>query len=299
MQLERAILFLVFNRPDTTARVFEAIREAQPIKLYINADGPRQNRPDDVANINLVKEICSKIDWPCQVSTQFNTENLGCLKSVTKGISWFFDNEEDGIVLEDDCLPDPSFFTFCDKMLAKYETNEQIMHIGGNSYQDNNAEKGNSYFFSRYNHIWGWASWRRAWKMYDPLLEKWPNAKKENHLKSILNYNKAEKYWTKKFDKTHEGQFVWDYRWTYSVWINHGMAVLPWNNLVRNIGLEGQTTHAFAGGFLENYKITPITDFSAPEKIEVNLKADRLGFDNVFTIPFVLKLKSKVKQIIG
>ena len=299
MQLNRAILFLVFNRPQTTKIVFEAIRNAKPVRLYINADGPRQNRQDDVDNIAAVKAIFDKIDWPCEVITNYNTENFGCLNAVSGGISWFFEHEKAGIILEDDCFPDASFFTFCDLMLTRYASNEKIMHIGGNSYQDSNPNKTNSYFYSRYNHIWGWATWRRAWNLYDPKLEKWPSQKENKLLTTILNYSKAEKYWTKKFDKTHAGEFVWDYRWTYSIWSNHGLAVLPWNNLVKNIGLDQQSTHAFAGGFLETYSIEPITNFEAPKKIEVDLLADKLGFDNVFTIPLSIKLKSKLKQLMS
>ena len=166
------ILFLIFNRPETTKKVFSAIKEVQPPRLYIAADGPRSEQPDEADHCELARTIATKVDWDCEVKTLFRDQNLGIRIAVSQAIDWFFEQEPEGIILEDDCLPDQSFFWFCKELLEKYRNDTRIMHIGGTNFQFGKNRTNYSYYFSRYAHIWGWASWRRAWEYYDEKLKK-------------------------------------------------------------------------------------------------------------------------------
>ena len=166
------VLFLIFNRPETTIQVFSAIKKAQPNRLYIAADGPRPEYPDEVNHCKIARTIATNVDWDCEVKTLFRDQNLGCRLAVSQAIDWFFEQEPEGIILEDDCLPNQSFFWFCKELLEKYRNETRIMHIGGTNFQFGKNRTNYSYYFSRYAHIWGWASWRREWKYYDEKLKK-------------------------------------------------------------------------------------------------------------------------------
>lgn len=158
-----AVLFIIFNRPETTQRVFEAIRLAKPSRLYVAADGARENKAGENELCEQTRKIIQNIDWQCDVKTLFQKENLGCGKAVSKAISWFFENEEMGIILEDDCLPHPSFFKYCEELLEKYKNNEMIGIISGSNFQKSKKIGDCSYYFSDLINVWGWASWARNW----------------------------------------------------------------------------------------------------------------------------------------
>lgn len=243
-QLSTAVLFLVFNRPDTTAQVFEAIRKARPPRLYVAADGPREGRDGELERVAKVREIVTNIDWPCEVKTLFREKNLGCKAAVSGAITWFFDQEEEGIILEDDCLPHEDFFSFCETLLDRYRDDERISVITGTNYQDGNWRGDGSYYFSRYNHVWGWASWRRAWTFYDGELNFWPTWKHSTDWRGKLTDRVERKYWERIFNLMHEKQIdTWDYPWTASVWYRGGLTVTPNANLVSNIGFGADSTH--------------------------------------------------------
>src|SRR6478736_1770065 len=179
---ETPILFIVFNRPDTTRVVFEAIRKVKPKKLYIAADGIRSKVKSDEENCAKVRAIVNDVDWECDVKTLFHEENLNCGKAPSTAISWLFENEEEGIILEDDCLPSTSFFLFCEELLERYRYDSRVMHIGGNNFL-NGWQKDNdySYYFSRSGHIWGWATWRRAWNKFDFDISLYSKLKDKNY----------------------------------------------------------------------------------------------------------------------
>src|SRR3989344_9553516 len=208
------ILFIIFNRPDTTDIVFAEIKKVRPEKLFIAADGPRKNTPEDYKKCAQTREIIKKIDWPCDVKTLFQKENLGCGYGVSTAINWFFDFVEEGIILEDDCAPDQSFFYFCQELFEYYRDNKKIMHISGDNFQYGKKRGFSSYYFSEYAHGWGWATWRRAWKFFDFNCVS-PEQKKSN----------------------------WDKQWYLSVRKQKGLAVLPNVNLVSNIGIGDNSTH--------------------------------------------------------
>ncbi|MFM6693784.1 MAG: glycosyltransferase family 2 protein, partial [Microcystis panniformis] len=264
-QLTTPVAFLIFNRPDTTARVFEAIRQAKPPKLLVVADGPRPDRADDIEKCKAARAVIEGVDWDCEVLKNYSDLNLGCGKRPATGITWVFEQVEEAIILEDDCLPHATFFRFCEELLNYYRQDERIMVISGNNFQFGRNRTDYSYYFSRYNHIWGWASWRRAWQYFDYDLKLWPKIRKENWLTSILENRKVVKYWTKNFQRTYEGDpTVWDYRWTFACWIQNGLTILPNHNLVSNIGFGEDATHTI--GSKSRVANLPVKEMNFPLK---------------------------------
>ncbi|MEN3015363.1 MAG: hypothetical protein ABDH21_04845 [bacterium] len=229
------VLFLVFKRPDTTKQVFEMIRQARPPRLYIGADGPRDWVEGEKQKVQAVREyIMSNIDWDCQVKTLFREKNLGCGKAVSEAITWFFENEEMGIILEDDTVPSLSFFWFCEELLNKYRDNHQIWHIAGYSIQTDLIEY--SYRFSRLVPIWGWASWRRAWKHYDYSMSKF-----DKNEKDIYEYfGRYKPDVLKTFEEVRD---TWDIQWAFTCVYNRAITIIPKRSLVKNIGFGKESTH--------------------------------------------------------
>jgi hypothetical protein len=241
------VLLIIFNRPDTTRRVFEAIREAKPPRLYIAADGPRPEVKTDPENCEKARTIVQQVDWPCEVNTLFRDTNLNCGLAPSSAFTWFFDHEEEGIILEDDCLPSPSFFGYCQELLQRYRSDTRIMHIGGNNFLNGwQKDKDYSYYFSGSGHIWGWATWRRAWKHFDFNLRHYADLKPKGYFNNFF-LNWPEKFYRlRKFDKTvRPGTKVdwWDYQWDFARYIHSGLAIVPKVNLVKNIGFGEIATH--------------------------------------------------------
>ena len=239
--MDIAILFLVFNRPELTARVFASIRDARPSRLYIAADGPRASRINENELCNLVRYISTRIDWPCEVKTLFQDRNMGCMRAVSSGIDWFFKHEKEGIILEDDVVPVPSFFTFCHEMLKKYKDDDRVGMIAGSNLISNEL-KSSDYFFSEIYSIWGWATWRRVWQSYKVELDDWPNAQKEYYLMNRFNA-KLGRYFIDNFNNIKAGRIdTWDHQWAYNCIFNSKLCLTPSVNLVSNIGVDG--THS-------------------------------------------------------
>lgn len=240
---ELPILFLVFNRPDTTTRVMEAIRAARPPRLYVAADAPR-DRPGEAEKSEEARRIATAVDWPCEVNTLFRGSNLGCRRAVSEGVTWFFENEPEGIVLEDDCVPSASFFAFCAELLHRFRDDEQIMCITGDNFQDDMGDYPSSYYFSKYNHVWGWASWRRAWERYDVGMKLFPAFVDAGGLDAMSRTPGFAKSWEKTLRSVYEGKVdTWDAQWLFACWINNGLTCTPRVNLVSNIGFRSDATH--------------------------------------------------------
>jgi len=222
----------------------EAIRRAQPPRLYVAADGPR-DRPGEPRRCEEVRRIATAVDWPCDVKTLFRDQNLGLRRAVASAIDWFFESEEEGIVLEDDCLPSLDFFRFCTELLERYRTDTRVMAICGSSYVNPGSNHTASYYFSYYADVWGWATWRRAWQLYDRDLTRWPEFRARRGLE-VISSGRAwtESYWTQMFDATREGRIsTWDYQWMFTVIERSGLACYPTRNLVSNIGFRADATN--------------------------------------------------------
>lgn len=247
MALNTPVLLLVFNRPEHTQRVFQEIRKARPARLFVSADGPRAHVASDAENCRLTREIAGQVDWDCSVHTNFQNENLGCRLAVHGGISWFFEQVDAGIILEDDCLPEPAFFPFCTEMLNRYAGDERVMHVSGfNPAPELCRRLKSSYFFARIPFIWGWASWSRAWKYYDPaftgLDDMWFD--RSGGLFKFLRNRAARRYVWDKFARTRAGEInTWDFAWFFTLLKREGLSICPSSNLVRNIGFDGAATH--------------------------------------------------------
>ena len=252
-EMHTAVLFLVFNRPDTTKQVFEVIRQARPPRLYVGADGSRDGKIDEKGRCEEVRKIATSVDWPCEVKTLFREENLGCRRGVSGAIDWFFKHEPEGIILEDDCLPSPTFFQFCQDLLEYYRNDERVMMIGGVNFQSGWRRTDNSYYFSNYTHIWGWASWRRAWQHYDVTMSQWPFIRDYGYLKDIYKNQRLIQNWTHIFEQVYQERIdTWDYQWHLACLAQHGLCILPNINLVSNLGFNAEATHTVTVNRLAN-----------------------------------------------
>lgn len=241
------VLMIIFNRPDTTRMVFEAIRAVKPPRLYIAADGPRPGKESDIEQCRETRKIVREVDWDCEVKTLFRDINLNCGKAPASAMTWFFEHEEAGIILEDDCLPSQSFFWFCQELLERYRDDDRVMHIGGNNFLNGwRKDRDYSYYFSRCGHVWGWATWRRAWAKFDFKISLYEKLKQKGYFENFF-MNPLEKiYRLSKFDKTiaaNGSADWWDYQWDFARYAQSGLAIIPEKNLVKNIGFGDNATH--------------------------------------------------------
>jgi hypothetical protein len=243
-QTQSAVLFIVFNRPETTGLVFERIKAAQPRHLYIAADGPRTDRAGEAELCAQTRAVAQLVDWPCQVNTLYRDTNLGCKEAVSSAITWFFEHEEEGIILEDDCLPAHSFFKYCDTLLEKYRYDTRIRHIGGANLQQGNIRGNASYYYSNLTHVWGWAGWRRVWQEYDKDLTKYHTADVRLQMSRIFTDTYILDSWVEIFTALKAGRIdTWDYQLTFLNFFNHSLSVIPNQNLISNIGFGNGSTH--------------------------------------------------------
>lgn len=270
---------MIFNRPDYTKAVFAEIRKAQPKKLFIVADGPRMASEEAICK--ETRAIVENIDWPCEVHRNYAEKNLGLKERFRSGLDWFFENVEAGIILEDDCLPNPSFFRFASEMLERYKDNERIMIISGDKFLSDFNIK-DSYLFSRYFPIWGWATWRRAWKKYDVAIESWKLSESKKRLKKMYTQKYMVNYTSRLFDGIRSGKFnTWDIQWLYACLMSNGLCIIPGRNLVSNIGVSG--THQ--GGYNQNlptYDIYTAGALRHPETITENTNYDHTFYERDF-----------------
>jgi hypothetical protein len=273
---------LIFRRPDLTARVFEAIRKAQPTKLLVVADGSR-NESEEIL-CQQTRAVIESVDWDCEVIKNYADENLGCRKRVSSGLDWVFAQVKEAIILEDDCLPHPSFFRHCQELLDYYREDERIWCISGDNFQDGQWRGDGSYYFSNYNHCWGWASWQRAWQKYDYDLANWEKFRDGQYLNSILDSELEIKYWQNIFEQLYKTgkPNTWDYPWTFTCWENSGLTILPNVNLVSNIGFGIDGTHTLGESKLANMPVQDIGEIRHPSFLVRDRLADEYTFDHHF-----------------
>ena len=242
VMLTTAVAFFVFNRPILTAQVFSQIRLAAPKQLFIIADGPRPDHPEDPLLCATVLEIINQVTWDCEFHTLIRSENVGCRNSIPWGLDWVFTYTDRCIILEDDCLPKLSFFTYCETLLTQYENDLEVMTISGCSPESVNKKHSASYYFSRYPNVWGWATWKRAWNLVDINANKWSSLKNTDWLKTIFPNRQHRNFWHRIFNHMSEID-TWDYALTFSCWLVGGLSIRPSQNQIQNIGFAGSATH--------------------------------------------------------
>lgn len=277
------VLLIFFRRPETTAQVFEAIRAARPERLYLAADGPRAHRDGEAVLCQKTREVVARVDWPCQVETLFRDSNVGIRKNVSEAITWFLDQVGEGIILEDDCLPNPDFFRFAAENLDRYRNDERVMQICGSSFLKPDAAPA-SYFFSRYGHGWGWATWKRAWSCLDLGLESLEPFLSEARQASFWDTPRERKYWEYTFRRTRDLPIdTWDYQWKFSQWKSGGLSLYPWANLVTNLGFgEGATNTTQTGEAKGDRPFEPLGDLVHPSFVIRNRAADQHNFLHMY-----------------
>lgn len=307
---EVPILFIVFNRPSTTKQVFDAIRKMYPKRLYIASDAPRQTNETDISRCAEVREIVKNVDWQCEVHYLFQEQNLGCSLGPRRAFEWFFLNEEEGIILEDDCLPSRSFFIFCEEMLHRYRSDKRIISINGSNLGYELID-GNSYTYSRFMNMWGWATWRDRAQVIDYDLLEW--RKRKN--KYFWLWKKLRKtffdidvrwinFWRHQFDRTIYNKSLtwWDYQWIYYQLRFKKLSIVPGLNLVSNIGFNNEGHHTIYD-FLPGANI-PIKELIAPFNAVPKVVADmyyeeehvKKVWQNHKRMPLMFFVKMYIKQ---
>ncbi len=296
------ILLIWFNRPQHASRVLERLRACRPTQLYIAIDGPRLNHFTDAQNVAQCLQLIDTIDWPCMVKCLVREKNLGCKYGVSSAIDWFFEQVECGIILEDDCLPDTTFFSFCTELLQRYSNDYSIMHISGSNLVQQNRWSSDSYIFTTICHIWGWATWRRAWKLYDVTMTTFLQEDKKGKPYDVVHNESSARFWQKGFQQTYSGQIdTWDYQWVYAIWLNKGLCILPDRNLVQNIGFDAQATHTVKDSSpYANLPTSPITKIIHPKAVAECVDASYWLHKTLYQLPswperFKGKLRNRLR----
>jgi hypothetical protein len=239
------VVFFIFNRPELTARVFARIRDARPTDLLIVGDGPRPGRDGENRRVAAARRIVlDGIDWPCKLHANFSERNLGCRQRVASGLEWAFSCVSEAIVLEDDCLPDPSFFGFCTSMLARYRDDASVLHVNGTNLAPRRLPGGAAYRFSRHAWMWGWATWSRAWTHYDAEFSTWSS--RQTAVRDSFASSWEAQYWLSSWNRIRSDPIrgdTWDFPWQFSVRAAGGRVLMPRHNLVQNLGFGADATH--------------------------------------------------------
>jgi len=297
MSLSTPVGFLIFNRPDLTEQVFAAIAQAKPKKLFVIADGARHS--EEVEKCEQTRAVIEKVDWDCEVLTNFSDTNMGCGRREASGFDWVFSQVEEAIFLEDDTLPTPSFFNFCEAMLDRYRDDDRIMHINGdNSYNQDRTDYG--YYFSKYMHGWGWASWRRAWQHYDYSMKSWTQFKREGMLELACDCPYEQQYWSGMFEQMHKDPQVmdtWDYQWMYACWSQGGLVIAPSKNLISNLGFNrADAAHTVGDSPRAKLPTTDMWNIEHPPFVVRHRAADLHTFDYAFGGKDMKKLSTKIRR---
>ncbi|HEV2764310.1 MAG TPA: hypothetical protein VGV38_15125 [Pyrinomonadaceae bacterium] len=283
---ETPVALLIFNRPEQTRRVFAEVARAKPRRLLVVADGPRADRPGEAEACRETRSIVQSVGWDCEVLTNFAETNMGCRERVASGISWVFEQAEEAVILEDDCVPHPSFFPYCAELLARYREDERVMMVSGDNFQEGRERTPHSYYFSCLTHIWGWASWRRAWRHYDVGMGLWPELRGGSWLADALGDAAAAEHLRASFDRVYAGEIdTWDFQWMFACLAQSGLAVLPSVNLVTNIGWGENATHTKQeGGEIADLPAFEMTfPLRHPAAVTRHYEADRHTFAKLWT----------------
>lgn len=279
---ETPIIYIIFNRPECTIESFSVIRNQRPSQLLIIADGPRSD--EEMAKCQQTRSITEGIDWPCTVYRNYSEHNMGLKERISSGLNWAFSIVEKAIILEDDCIAHPDFFSFCDLLLKKYENDPRVSVITGNNFQNGRARGDGSYYFSKYNHCWGWATWRSSWKLYDGKISFWKEFSASEKWKSINPSSNERRYWRRIFTQSILNRVdSWAYPWTASIWYKGGLTITPNVNLVSNIGFGQDSTHTNqANSPFSKMRTSSIGSIIHPKNLIQDKLADLYVFNNNF-----------------
>ncbi|HBG06028.1 MAG: hemolytic protein HlpA-like protein [Geobacteraceae bacterium GWC2_58_44] len=300
-KLSTPVALLIFNRPETTRLVFEAIRAARPTRLLVVADGPRAGRAGEAERCREARSVIETVDWDCSIETDYSDHNLGCKRRVSSGLDWVFRQVEEAIILEDDCLPDPSFFRYCQELLERYRHEPRIVQICGANFQFNSRNFGHSYYFSRYNHVWGWASWRRAWELNDVTMSGWPEFRDSGLLDGMLSGRREVSYWTDVMNQVYAGEIdTWDCQWTFSCWKKGCLSVIPAVNTISNLGFGPDATHTpVPNKFAEMKRKAIPFPLLHPSTMEADAAADAYTANNMYReYPLLQRIFAAVRGMI-
>jgi len=302
--LHSAVLFLTYRRFPTADLVFETIRKARPPRLYFASNAPNPKNQGEELHVQTVRALTNRVDWDCELKTRFLDKHLSIKESISSSIDWFFDNEDEGIILEDDCLPDQSFFPYCDELLFHYRDNLEIMMISGCNFQDGIKRGSKSYYFSNHFHIWGWATWKISWQKYDTNMVDWPQIKKKKYFKNLFPSYVIRSYWYRLLQIVYENRInTWDYQWLYTCWKNKGVAIIPNINLISNIGFGKDSNFtkdedSNASNLLVRRMSFPMKHYMLAKNIEPDLNADLYTSKYHYNITLYKVILNNIKEII-
>lgn len=285
LSLDVPVALILFNRPEATARVFESVRAARPARLLLVADGPRDDA--ERALTEAARRAVSEVDWPCSVERKYADRNLGCRANVAGGLDWVFDRCESAIILEDDCLPHPTFFRFCAELLDRYRAEERVAMISGDNFHFGRRATDDSYYFSYMNHIWGWASWRRSWRRFDASMQAWEALRRTDWLEQHLAFPRLAEAMRRNLDRVWRGEVdTWDTQWTFACWLADALTVLPAVNLVSNIGFGPGATHTrSAESALAGLPVEAMAfPLRHPKRVERNASADEASLSRLIEL---------------
>ena len=297
------ITFIIFNRPDTTEQVFAEIAKAKPPKLFVVADGPRTDHPDDIERCAAARAIIERVDWECEVFKNYSEVNLGCGYRPATGISWVFEHVEEAIILEDDCVPHPTFFRFCEELLEKYRDDGTVVQVSGFNPLYGSHKPEYSYFFYRIFACWGWATWRRVWKFQDMKIKPWPELRDTSWLQETIGDFRGIEYFKKIFDNVYVNPAntdIWDHQFLFTCWVRNGLAICPGSNLVDNVGFRADATHTKASQPVK-HRVTGMNfPLRHPPKVVWDREADKLRVEQCIgqrTLPLYRRMRQKLSRI--
>jgi hypothetical protein len=302
--MKTPVVLIIFNRPTQTEKVFEVIRQAKPPKLLVIADGSRAERSGEAEKCAAARAVIDRVDWDCEVFKNYSDVNLGCDPRISSGLNWVFETVEEAIILEDDCVPHPTFFRYCEELLERYRYDARVMNISGQNVLFGRHRTEYSYYFSRYTLCWGWASWRRAWQYFDVDVKLWPEIRDQNLIKNVLVDPYAVKVWERTVQLLYDGYLTgWDFKWMFACWLQNGFCIIPNGNLVTNIGHGSEATHTNDEKSPYNNMLVEAMSFPLkhPPFVIRNLEADKFTQRTLFDYDpnFFKKVQNKLKKILN
>ena len=297
MTLKAPVALIIFNRPHLTEAALKTVAAARPSRLYVIADGPRSQ--EEIVICEQARAVIDRVDWDCEVFRNFAEHNLGCRQRIVSGLDWVFSQEDDAIILEDDCIPNPSFFRFCDELLEYYRNDDRVMEVGGGNYQSNHSRTEHSYYFSKYSHTHGWATWGRAWQHFDEFISFWPELKASRTWEVLCPDASERAYWSSIYDMIFSNVLTssWDYQWQLARWCHDGLAAVPDANLVSNIGFGRNATHTrWKWKSLAELGTVDMGDISHPPSVSRHIEADEYMFRTSYGGGLLRQVHHKVKS---